>query len=60
MKKVSDDLAKVLIDYYNTPKKQRSTVNTGEFTLLHKGKKFSNMAPTCGLKLVCEGKKIKI
>ena len=61
VKQVSEDLVKVVIDYAETPKKKRSELDTGGFVLIHKAKKYGN-APvhSCGLNLMCEGKKIKI
>jgi len=57
---MSEDLVKVIIDYKCAPKSKKPDIETGGYILIHKGKKFTKMPRTCGLSLVCEGKKIKI
>ncbi len=49
-----------MVDYYSAPKKRRSEVDVGKFLLIHKGKKCAEAPRTCGVNLVCEGRKIKI
>ncbi len=61
VKQVSEDIAKVMVDYYGTHKRKRAGIDTGGFVLLKKGKKAADAAiPLYGVNLVCEGKKIKI
>ena len=53
---------KVIMDYYHGEKKEGGEViDTGDFSLLYKAQKCTSLPMhTCGLNLVCEGKKIKI
>ncbi len=54
-------MVRVIVDHRNAPKGKKKEVDTGGFELIHKAKKCANMPMhSCGLNLVCEGKKIKI
>ena len=50
----------MVIDYYSTEKPYRADVDTGKFFLLYKGEKYNKIARSCGVKLLCEGKKINL
>lgn len=57
---MSEDLIKVVVDYYNAPKMNRPTIDTGGYMLLHKAKKCKDLPlSSLGLNLVCEGKGLK-
>lgn len=61
VKSVSEDVVKVMVDYYGTNKKERSKVDVGNFELLYRGMKASDaFVPLYGVNLVCEGKKMKL
>jgi len=61
VKQVSEDIVKVMVDYYGTNKKKRAGIDTGGFQLIHKGKKsVDGTIPLYGVNLICEVKKIKI
>lgn len=57
---MSEDIVKVMVDYYGTPKSKRSGTDTGGFERIHKGMKCSDLpVGVLGLNLVCRGKKIR-
>ena len=61
VKMLSEDIIKVIVDYSLCPKRKRSSVDTGLFSLIHKSKKSVDKPfKSFGLNLLCEGKKIKI
>ena len=55
---MSEDLIKVIIEYRNAPDK--SKVDTGLFKQIYQGRNFTKLVRSCGLNLVCEGKKSTI
>ncbi len=56
---MSEDIVKVVVDYYGAPKKKRSTIDTGLFTPIFKAKNLTDVpSHAYSLNLVCEGKKI--
>ena len=61
VKSVSEDVVKVMVDYYGAPKKQRSKVDVGSFELVYRGlKAVDAVVPLYGVNLICEGKKMKL
>ena len=60
VKDVSEDIVKVIVDYYGTQKKRRSEISTGKFELLKKrNNPVDSFMPLYSVNLICEGKKIK-
>ena len=60
VKEVSEDVVKVVVDYFTAPKSKRADIDTGGFQLIHKGRNYAQIPKTFGLTLVCERKRIKL
>ena len=59
VKNVSEDLVKVMVDYYGKPIKERADIDVGNFELIYRGMRaVDTFVPAYGLNLICEGKKI--
>lgn len=59
VKQVLEDTIKVIVDHHYAPKKKKKTINTGDFTLIHKAKRtVDRPLQAVGLNLICEGKAI--
>jgi hypothetical protein len=59
VKEVLHDLAKVIIDHANAPKKEKKHIDTGKFKRIYKGIEVSEKNATAGLNLCLEGIPIK-
>ncbi len=55
VKEVLHDLAKVIIDHANAPKKEKKHVDTGKFKRIYKGTEVNEKVANAGLNLCLEG-----
>ena len=53
-----ENTCKVVIDYYSKKGKERDEVNTGLWTLIHKGDFIEEPNVSPGFNLICEGEKL--
>lgn len=56
MKKVSEDLVRVVVDYRDS----MGRADTGGFARMYRGTDYTKLVRSCGLNLICEGKKVKL
>jgi hypothetical protein len=55
VKDVLHDLAKVIVDHANAPKKEKKHVDTGKFKRIYKGVEVNEKMVNAGLNLCLEG-----
>ena len=59
VKEVLSDLAKVIVDHVNAPKKEKKNVDTGKWKRIYKGVEVSEKIASAGLNLCLEGIPLK-